>query len=343
MINHDPTLLGVGPNPVRSTLFLFICAGFAAFAPAQEKGQVETILESWHDAKRDRDVPVKIYLPKSTGAVQEKSPVIIFSHGLGGSREGYQYVGEFWAANGFVSVHLQHIGSDDSVWKGAKTKLEGIASLRRAAGFKQFVDRPADVSFVIDELRKYEKLKGKIDLEKIGMAGHSFGGLTTQAIAGQVFPLFGGMEKSFGDDRIKAAIVMSPQAPRKKANHELAFSKTKIPVMFLTGTLDASPLDPNFDPADREIPFQKVKDTPKYLIVFEKGDHMLFGGSTKGPRATANLSKEELAAYHQHIKKATLLFWKAWLSGDEKAKLQLNSDSGLKAELGDSVAKYEHE
>ena len=43
------------------------------------------------------------------------APVVLFSHGLGGSREGYGYLGSYWAAHGYVAVHLQHIGSDETM------------------------------------------------------------------------------------------------------------------------------------------------------------------------------------------------------------------------------------
>src|SRR2546423_15576637 len=66
---------------------------------------VEVIRYDWLDGKRERKVPVKIYFPKSGNAA---FPVIIFSHGLGGSREGYEYLGRHWASHGYVSVHLQH-------------------------------------------------------------------------------------------------------------------------------------------------------------------------------------------------------------------------------------------
>ena len=50
---------------------------------------VETIKYEWQDAKRNRPVPVKIYHPVTEG---ESLPVIIFSHGLGGSRDGYDTI-----------------------------------------------------------------------------------------------------------------------------------------------------------------------------------------------------------------------------------------------------------
>ena len=72
----------------------------------------------WHDKKRDRDVPVKIYYPKD---VKGPVPLIIFSHGLGGSRDGYSYLGNEWASHGYVSAHVQHLGSDTAALKTAMT------------------------------------------------------------------------------------------------------------------------------------------------------------------------------------------------------------------------------
>ncbi len=338
MTNPDPTLLLPSSIPVWLRLISTSLALFAMSTVAQE-ALTETILETWHDAKRDRDVPVKIYLPK-LNSTDKKMPLIIFSHGLGGSREGYQFLGEHWAKNGFVSVHVQHIGSDDSVWKNAP-KTELISAMRKAAGIKQYIDRPADVSFVLDQLEQYEALQNRINFEKIGMAGHSFGAHTTLAISGQVFQLFRGNEKSFADSRIKAAIAMSPQAPKRKATHDVAFSKIKIPMMHLTGTLDGNPLDPTMVPFDRQVPYQKINGASQYLIVFENGDHMIFSGRKRGPRDKVAMSAEELATFHQHIKNATLAFWKAWLNGDQEAKQWLKSETGLKAALGKTAAKFE--
>ncbi len=337
MANYEATLCTRRPNPVGSKIVTIGLVFFAMSAVGQEP-KVETMLETWRDAKRDHNVPVKIYLPSSTDATK-KLPVIIFSHGLGGSREGYEFVGEHWAMNGFVSVHIQHIGSDNSVWKDVP-KAQIMSAMRKAAGYKQFVARPADVSFVLDELERHETLKARLDFDRIGMAGHSFGGHTTLAVSGQVFPTPFGKERSFGDDRIKAAIAMSPQAPKKKSIHDVAFSRIKIPVMHLTGTLDRSPLDPDFAPADRQIPFQKIEGAAQYLIVFENGNHMIFSGRGRGPRDKAAISAKELATFHEHIKSATLAFWKAWLNDDEEVRLWLKSETGLKTALGTSAAIF---
>ena len=145
---------------------------------------VETASYDWRDKTRESEVPVKIYYPR-TGA--GRFPVIIFSHGLGGSREGYEYLGRHWASYGYVSVHLQHKGSDTEVWKGQATRWRRCAE--RAD--RPTLNRPKDVSFAIDQMEKLNSDKGRshgrLDLERVGVAGHSFGAYTTLAVIGEDF------------------------------------------------------------------------------------------------------------------------------------------------------------
>jgi predicted dienelactone hydrolase len=64
---------------------------------------VSILREIWFDEPRLRKVPVKIHFP-STG--EGLFPVVFFSHGLGGSREGYAYLGRHWASHGIVKTGL---------------------------------------------------------------------------------------------------------------------------------------------------------------------------------------------------------------------------------------------
>src|SRR5438128_1597060 len=65
------------------------------------------------DDQRSRDIPVRVYLPTAPGP----APVVLFSHGLGGSRENSPFLGRHWSARGYAVVFMQHAGSDESVWK----------------------------------------------------------------------------------------------------------------------------------------------------------------------------------------------------------------------------------
>jgi len=70
----------------------------------------------WVDEARRRPVPVRLYLPNQDPSKQ--APLVVFSHGLGGSRNGYSYFGSYLAQHGVASLHLQHVGSDRSLWFG---------------------------------------------------------------------------------------------------------------------------------------------------------------------------------------------------------------------------------
>ena len=174
---------------------------------------VEVASYDWLDKTRDRSVPVKIYFPK-TG--RGPFPVIIFSHGLGGSRDGYEYLGRHWASHGYVSVHLQHQGSDTAIWKGQARPLEALRNSLKDP--RNAINRPLDVRFAIDQMEKLNTdrgpLNGRLDLSRIGMAGHSFGAWTALAVIGEVFIGPGGREASLPDRRVKAAIAMSARRRR---------------------------------------------------------------------------------------------------------------------------------
>ena len=74
----------------------------------------------------------------------------MFSHGLGGSRNGYQYLGRYWANHGYASLHVQHIGSDNSLWRGNPFGL--TMRLTSAAQDSEAIARAKDVSFALTEL-----------------------------------------------------------------------------------------------------------------------------------------------------------------------------------------------
>ena len=167
------------------------------------------------DTSRQREIPLRIYLPGNAAP----EPVVLFSHGLGGSRTGNAYLGEHWSARGYVVVVMQHHGSDDGVWRGMRPDRM-LTALKRAANLENALLRFKDVSVVIDQLEKWNRaadlpeqsaLVGRMDLSKIGMSGHSFGAVTTQAVSGQRTSLG---DTRFTDARIKAAVVMSPSAPQ---------------------------------------------------------------------------------------------------------------------------------
>ncbi|MEC7400588.1 MAG: dienelactone hydrolase, partial [Verrucomicrobiota bacterium] len=93
-------------------LFALVFQG-KAYDPLETFEGIETLDRTIKDKSRDRSIPLRFYFPVGT----TNSPVILFSHGLGGSRNGCSYLGKHWAGRGYVAVFIQHVGSDESVWK----------------------------------------------------------------------------------------------------------------------------------------------------------------------------------------------------------------------------------
>lgn len=265
------------------------------------------------DVERDRTLPVRVYLPSSPKA----APVILFSHGLGGSRDNNPYLGNHWAKRGYAVVFIQHPGSDESVWKQS-APAERMAELKRAASIESYMNRGKDIPVVIDALAKWNgeeghALKGRLDLEHLGMSGHSFGAQTTQALAGQ--NLARG-RFSFGDARIDAALMMSPSPPTM-GDPAAAFAAIKIPCLLMTGTQDDSPIG-NTTPEDRLKVFPNLVNAPAWQVVFDKANHMAFGERPLRGEADAD------PRYHRAILALSTAFWDAELRGDAAAKAWLN-------------------
>lgn len=296
--------------------------------------QVEVVAIEWTDSIRQREVPVKIYYPKSGG----RCPVIIMSHGLGGSRDGYEYLGRHWASHGYIAVHPQHKGSDDAVWKGGQNPRE---SMQKAAGnLANAVNRPKDVSFVIDRLEKLDAedgpLHGRLDTGRVGMAGHSFGAYTTLAVAGQAFPGLLGQTFTLADRRVRAAVPMSAPVPKQRDKLDQAFGPIKIPCLHMTGTLDDSPVGET-KAAERRLPFDHMHLADQYLVTFTGGDHMVFSGR---PRRTEAMvapgwqgSGEKDPLFQELIRTVTVAFWDAYLRNDTQAQRWLTG-GGCESALG---------
>jgi predicted dienelactone hydrolase len=278
------------------------------------------VYQDWTDSGRNRIVPVKIYLPKSGRAPY---PVVIFSHGLGGSREAAVYLGEYWSEHGYFCVFVQHAGSDESVWRSSASKgREGILqSMKVAANGQNLLDRIQDIKFVLDQLEQLNStstdplLRNKLDLSRIALSGHSFGAGTTLACVGQSF----GNGHNAKDPRIKAAIYLCPPVMGSgKASPATAYGDIQVPGLLLTGTEDNSPIR-DTKAEDRRIPYDGMRAHDQYLVNFAGADHATFGGrSFRQPKAGDD-------QYHAMIDEMTTKFLDAELKGDASAKQWLNS------------------
>lgn len=241
---------------------------------------------TWQDAARHREIPAKIYAPAE---VPKPVPVIIFSHGLGGTRDGYEYLGRHWAEHGYISVHLQHHGSDRAaLWDNRPQEI--------ALDPANWRNRALDVRYAIDQMVR----DSRVNTNAIGMAGHSFGAQTTLVVIGQRVA-----GQSLADPRVKAAIALS--SPRPVSGE--AFRDVRTPCLHLTGTKDDSPIF-HITAKDRRFAFDHIRASPQFLISLPDATHMTFAGIGQ--------------ADHLHIIcEATTEFWDAFLKGDKAAGAKL--------------------
>jgi predicted dienelactone hydrolase len=267
-----------------------------------------------HDAARNRDIPLRVYLPTNTGPEQ----VVLFSHGLGGLRTGSVFLGEHWAARGYVAVFLQHPGSDDSVWKEASIGKR-MQAMDQAASLDNFLLRVHDVPAVLNQLEiwnaaKTNQLAGRLDLKRVGMSGHSFGAVTTEAVSGETMPVVG---QQFTDPRIRAAIAFSPSSP-KTGSAAKVFGSVKIPWMLMTGTKDVAPIGDQ-DMASRLVVYPALHGAPKYEVVLHNAEHSVFTDRLlSGDREPRNPN------HHRVILALSTAFWDTYLRGDADALAWLN-------------------
>jgi predicted dienelactone hydrolase len=268
------------------------------------------------DAGRKRQIPLRVYSPRG----ESPSPVVLFSHGLGGSREGSAYLGRHWALRGYVAVFLQHPGSDTSVWRDVPVGRR-LGAMEGAASGQNFLLRVKDVPAVLDQLQSWNAtsghtLAGRLDLGRVGMSGHSFGAVTTQAVSGQAFT--GG--RSFADPRIRAALAMSPSAPRRGGDPAAAFGGLALPWLLMTGTRDVAPIGGQ-TLESRLAVYPALPPGRKYELVLEGAEHSAFTD-----RALPGDSAPRNPNHHRAILALSTAFWDAYLRGDEAARQWLDGD-----------------
>jgi len=295
------------------------------------------------DKDRDRQIPIRVYLPHDNSERPPSNPVVLFSHGLGGTRTGLAYLGKHWAARGYVAVFLQHPGTDDSVWKNVPP-WRRMQAMRNAASGENFLHRIDDVSAVLDQLTKWNKgpasnrqadkaagkaveqapvdvthtasLAGRLDLTRMGMSGHSFGARTTQAVAGQKTPF---RRKQFIEPRIKAAIIMSPSAPTR-GNIDTAFNDVQVPWLLMTGTRDEAPIGDQTPELRRRV-FQALAPGDKFELVLHLAEHSAFT-----ERALPGERQGRNPNHHRAILALSTAFWDSYLRRDESAQAWLEGD-----------------
>ena len=242
---------------------------------------------------------VRLYLPQ----VSQPAPIVLLSHGFGSEPRAFDYLGEHLASYGIAAVSVEHIGSDSDY------ELEFLEGAQKSAiAPEEFIERPLDIQYVIDELERRnlnDPVFRNIDLNKIGVIGHSLGGYTTLALAGAEINVERlrqqcpnkkinlnvsllmqcraenlEVERQLKDPRIKGAIAISPIASGIFGQESL--NDITIPTAIISGSEDI------IAPVVQEqvYPFTWLAAEDKYLAMIVPGDH--FSGSSLPRRKPAD-------------------------------------------------------
>ncbi|MDJ1174097.1 alpha/beta hydrolase [Roseofilum capinflatum] len=242
------------------------------------------------DEERDRRFYVDLYIPEHKK--NEKLPVLIISHGLASHPEHFIRGGSILASHGFFVAIPQHPGSD-------LQHLQNLLTGREFEVFErlEFINRPLDIQFLIDELerRNRSELGDRLNLDTIGVGGHSFGGYTALALAGATidFPtleqhcpqILGSadvalrlqcralslkseeyQQHTLHDPRVKAIYLLNPVS---RLFGQSGMAKINIPVLMAGG--DSDPVTPLI--FEQVQPFTWLTTTHKYLCLLYGSSH----------------------------------------------------------------------
>ncbi len=178
-------------------------------------------------------------------------PLIMFGHGQGAVRFQSTYLTVLLASHGYIVVAPDHEGG--TLYDALRDQLQNVA-----IGVET---RPQDLLYLINRMGRLpegDPLTGMIDFDKIGMTGHSFGGLASLRAAAM-------------DKRIKAIVPQSPP------NADICWLglpqpvKLDIPVMLQSGGLDKTL---KFD--QHITPTWPLLSKPRYMLKINKGGHFTF-------------------------------------------------------------------
>lgn len=257
------------------------------------------------DTRNNRQLPIKVYYPQG---LRGPAPVIIFSHGGGGSKDGFTYLSEYWASQGYISIHPTH---DDPT--RLRDNLEDATPL---------IYRSQDISFIIDSLPTLEnqipQIRGKMDRSRIGVAGHSFGAYTTMLMAGALVDTAQRPDASFRDNRVRAFLAISPSGAGRGGLDENSWSRITSPMMVVTGTNEAGD-------TWRIEPFNGMPPGDKYFLLFEGAYHNSYN-DFKPVRRGREQDPQRIEYIHTYLQSASVAFWDTYLNQDNTARQFLQSN-----------------
>jgi predicted dienelactone hydrolase len=247
----------------------------------------------------------------------------MFSHGAGGNGSVYAWFGEYLAARGYFVAMVYHYR--------ANTFDSSALYVRN-----RIWQRPRDVALHISHLLQHKDWGPQIDLDKIGVAGHSQGGFTSLWVGGatvnpdlflayqrgwknnQMVPTYirdqmtadAEPARNVRDARVKAAFAMAPGDIQGFGMDEAGLRNMAIPAYLIVGASDTTtPPKENAEFAARHIPHAQLDVLPGPV------NHEIFGnecdqvGRDNYPEACSDAAGVDRATLHAYIGEAAVKFF----------------------------------
>lgn len=241
----------------------------------------EVVVEnrSWRDPSRRRALPTRIFIPARGGtpAVHDGPfPLFVWAHGLDATVGYFDRLLSAIAARGYVVV--------------APTFPLTNADVPGGADFNDYVNQPADVSFVIGQILAIDGPHGTdrpdlVDPTRIAVGGHSLGAVTTMGLVANACCI---------DARVKAAIEIDGSRLTFPGGRTV---ERGVPVLYMHGDADQT-----FSVNESRAMFA-ASSRPKYLVVLHGIPHTPF----RIPAAYAVIAEsvdDFLDAYLKHAPRA---------------------------------------
>ncbi|MBE9016964.1 alpha/beta hydrolase [Chroococcidiopsidales cyanobacterium LEGE 13417] len=253
----------------------------------QGTGSREQVGQGRQGGQGDKEAITNYQLPITN---YQNFPVVVISHGLGSDRTSFIYLAEQLASYGFAVAVPEHPGSNA---EQLRSLFSGQAA--EVAEPSEFVNRPLDVKYLLDELERLNAVNPswQLNVQRAAIIGQSFGGYTALALAGAslnfsqlrqdcnnpkdiwnlslllqcralALPL---TQDNLKDWRIKAAIAINPFT--SSIFGELGLRKIQIPVAIVSSSADTiAPALP-----EQIIPFAWLTTERKYLLSIDRASH----------------------------------------------------------------------
>ncbi len=302
------------------------------------------------DYQRDRTIPVDLYWSRRT-----QGPLVVISHGFGADRRFLGYLAYHLASYGLTVVALEHPASNVAWLTSDPIHASRTQPKSNILPATEFIDRPQDVSFVLDRLSRLNQfsntLQGKFNTDEVTVIGHSLGGYTALALAGADLSLdylrqfcndpspvifspadllqcnaadLQVPQKRLRDERVVQTILLNPVIGRLFNPKSLA--QVQVPTLMLTGT------DDSITPAVSQqfLPFTQLQ-TSKYLLTAIGGTHLSVGDpSNLNHVVTQSIfvrerSEQETEPLRQLLKGVSLAFIKQQTPEADRYRIFLTS------------------